>query len=259
MGRSNGQLSQSLPLENNEVVSDLHHVVENMLLHTLRECPDTLDLMNFYGDLKPENLTNDFILRELTWIAYAGGFRYDVVRKYWPKITNAFFKFDVMQVALLSGDLDKHAQDICQESGFKNLRKARWSILNAQRILELDCELREFGGLKGYFVNLSKLGIGEIVRLTPSILNQLKFKGIGQTTIFHLLKNMGIDIFKPDIHVCRILDRLGLIADGASIYEVCEAMRSLALSYNIKVSELDTLFFVYGKTNADFIPLNSFL
>jgi thermostable 8-oxoguanine DNA glycosylase len=119
--------------------------------------------------------------------------------------------------------------------------------------------LREFGGLKGYFVNLSKLGIGEIVRLTPSILNQLKFKGIGQTTIFHLLKNMGIDIFKPDIHVCRILDRLGLIADGASIYEVCEAMRSLALSYNIKVSELDTLFFVYGKTNADFIPLNSFL
>lgn len=68
----------------------------------------------------------------------------------------------------------------------------------------------------------------------------------------HLLKNVGIDIFKPDIHVCRILDYLGLIdKQKASILDITEAMRSLSSSQGIKVSELDTLLFVYGKTAVD--------
>ena len=254
MGCQTVNLDPYFPVENNRNVGNLRDVIDKVLFQALKECPDTLELMNFYGKLSPQNVTNESVLRELSWIAYAGGFRYDIIRKYWPKISEAFFGFDVTQVALLSKDLDKHAQSICQTSGFKNLRKAKWCILNAKRIMDLDHELEEQGGLRGYFVNISKMDIVEIINMAPSMLKNLKFKGIGRTTIFHLLKNVGIDIFKPDIHVCRILHKLGLISEKQSISEVCHAMCSLSLSYGIKVSELDTLFFVYGKTTADYIP-----
>lgn len=232
--------------------NNVHNVVQNIINWVLKECPDAFDLISFYNSLSTKEITNREILAELSWIVYASGFRYDVIRKYWGRISEAFHKFEVSEVALLAENLEEHAKEVCCASGFKNLRKAKWCIQNAQRIVELDSELENKGGLKGYFVELSKIGTYELVNMTPLLLDELRFKGIGKTTIFHLLKNIGIDIFKPDIHVCRILSRLGLIDEqNASILDICEAMCSLSSYHGIKVSELDTLLFVYGKTTSD--------
>lgn len=256
MGCETISLDQYLPLKNVEKSDQfLHNIIEEIFSYTLTKCPDVRDLLNFYEEVSPNKLTNEFILKELSWIAYAEGFRYDILRRFWPKIVDAFYDFNVIEVAFFCNDLDIQVEDICRLSGFKNPRKAKWCILNAIRILELDYELRDQGGLKGYFVNISKKKPTEIINEIPLILDTLKFKGIGKTTIFHLLKNVGVDIFKPDIHVCRILNKLGLVSSNPDISEVCEAMCTLASSYNMKLSEIDTLFFVYGKTTADSLPI----
>jgi 3-methyladenine DNA glycosylase Tag len=236
--------------------NDAQNAVQKIISWVLKECPDATELISYYNNLSPTRVSNKDILAELSWIVYASGFRFDVIRRYWRRISEAFHEFDVVQVALLSEDLEKHAQDICCRSGFKNYRKAKWCIQNAQRIMELDREMKQKGGLRGYFVELSTIDTLELVKLAPSLLEKLRFKGIGTTTIFHLMKNVGIDIFKPDIHVCRILGRLGLInQEKASILDICQAMLFLSSKYGIRISELDTLLFVYGKTTADNVSL----
>jgi 3-methyladenine DNA glycosylase Tag len=254
MGCQSAQLDNYFPLTTIQDFGNLHDIIENILFYAMDKCPDTIEVMNFYRRLSPEKITDKFLLEELSWITYAGGFRYDVIRKYWPKITEAFSGFDVCKVSELYEDIDVQAKLICEKSGFRNITKAKWCIFNAQRIIQLDCEFRASGGLKGYFLQIARMDIRQIVENTPIFLNDLRFKGIGKTTIFHLLKNVGIDIFKPDIHVCRMLQKLGLVSKTSSILDICKAMYSLASSYDIKVSELDTLLFVYGKTTADRLP-----
>jgi 3-methyladenine DNA glycosylase Tag len=223
-----------------------------MILYAWASCPEMSNLTSFYSELSPRKITNKSILTELGWIIYSSGFRFDVVKKYWPAIKEAFYQFDVEKVASLSKDQEAQAKEICDRSGFRNLRKARWCIQNAQRIVELDHEKRRFGGLKGYFVELSKKPPLELVRLAPNLVFELRFKGIGETTIFHLMKNVGIDIFKPDIHVRRILANMRLINDErSSTSEICRVMSLLSSTFKMRISELDTVLFVYGRIASD--------
>jgi len=228
--------------------------VKQILSFTLRECPETTRMLEFYRNLSPDQVTNRQVLTELSWVIYSSGFRYDVVKAYWPAIAEAFQHFDVMEVALMVKDLEVCAGDICRRSGFHNLRKAIWCIRNAQRIIELDSEKGPVGGLRGYLSQLARKNHRELVEYAPSLITELAFVGIGNTTIFHLLKNLGFNVFKPDIHVRRVLSRLKLIADEDSpVPEICEAMSQLSAASGLKVNELDTLLFLYGRITGDHV------
>lgn len=227
-------------------------IVEDLLEYTSAKCPELNELFDYYNDISPEMLTNRRIFAELSWIVYSSGFRFDIIKKYWSSLRDAFHEFDVLEVAQWSSNLEARARRICRESGFNNQRKARWCIENAKRVVDLDHEMKRLGGLKGYFVETSKMSSFEVVNSVPIIIQDLGFKGIGKTTVFHLLKNVGIDIFKPDIHVRRILAGLGLIeSEHVSATEICSAMSFLSWVSDMKLSELDTLLFIYGKATRD--------
>lgn len=234
----------------------MHTIVEHLLAYTLESCPEFSELIEFYSDLRPEKMTNRRILTELSWVVYSSGFRFDIVKKYWSSLREAFHEFSVPEVAQWFNDLDTQARRICRDSGFKNQKKARWCIENANRIIELDNEMKHPGGLKGYFIETSKMNTFELIKSVPIIIQDLGFKGIGNTTIFHLLKNVGIDIFKPDIHVRRTLARLRLVeCEHASTMEICRAMTFLSRVSDMKISELDTLLFVYGRVTGDNVKI----
>lgn len=227
-------------------------MVKRMLAYALRECPETYKLMEFYSARSPKNMTNTDILAELSWIVYSSGFRFDIIKRYWGALTEAFYRFDVKKVAFLSKDLEAQATRICSHSGFNNPKKAMWCIQNARRIIELDREKKQQGGLGGYFVEISEKNLYELIELAPCLVPELRLKGIGYTTIFHFMKNMGIDIFKPDIHVRRTLENLGLIDyENAPNLEIGRAMSFLSSVSGMKISELDTLLFVYGRATKD--------
>lgn len=232
-------------------------IIDCLLEYTLRECPELNELIKFYSDIRPENMTNRRIFTELSWIVYSSGFRFDIVKKYWSSLREAFHEFNIPEVAQWFNDLGTETRRICRESGFRNQKKARWCIENAKRIIELDHEMKHLGGLKGYFIETSRMDTFELVKSVPIIIQDLGFKGIGKTTVFHLLKNVGIDIFKPDIHVRRTLARLGLIkCEHVSTTEICIAMTFLSWVSNMKISELDTLLFVYGRATGDNVNIS---
>jgi len=252
------QLSPDLTKDTNEIglILEAREIVRAIKSFTLEKCPEVDQILQFYRSRTPTNITNRDVLTELCWIGYSSGFRFDIISKYWGAIREAFYGFDVMKVALLANDLEKQALRVCNETGFRNFRKAKWCIQNAQRIIEIENDMQHIGGLRGFFVELSKVSPFDLLKLAPSIIRELKFKGIGKTTVFHLMKNVGLDVFKPDIHVRRILNKLGLIdSENACVMEIFGAMKFLSFASGIRINELDTLLFVYGKNTGD--KLNS--
>ena len=233
-----------------------YQAVNEIISLTLKKYPDASQMIHYYNGVDTKKLTNNQILAEICWIIYCSGFKFDVIQKYWPKISNALRSFDVAQVARLSLDIETTANEVCSKSGFKNKRKALWCINNAQRIIDLDEEFSKGGGLKGYFLELSRFDTLSLVKMAPNVLQELKFKGIGNVTIFHLLKNLGLDVFKPDLHVCRLLERVGLINQNTTILEIYSIMSNIAKANGLKVKELDSLLFMYGKITSDQIPIH---
>jgi len=230
----------------------IRDAVEWMLEYVLTRLPEAKAMLRYYDSLNPMEITNTKILAELSWVVHSSGFRHDVVKKYWHAISQAFHGFEIAEVASLYEDIESEARRICRGCGFNNMRKAMWCIQNARRIIELDSEKRTRGGLAGYLMELSRKNTYDLVRFAPFLVEELRFKGIGSTTIFHLMKNLGIDIFKPDIHVRRTLVKLGLThEEDASTVDICRAMLLLSQASQMRIIELDTLLFEYGRISGD--------
>ena len=81
-------------------------LMRQIFSYTLKEYPETKDLLRFYNSLSLERVTNQHILTELSWVVYSSGFRYDIVKKYWPAITEAFQSFEVAKVAHLIEEIE---------------------------------------------------------------------------------------------------------------------------------------------------------
>lgn len=229
-------------------------MVDNIVSSTLLRQPSLVRMFEYYETLSPRRITSRRLFTEVCWIGYSSGFRYSILRKFWPGIRRALFGFDVSRVASQS-EVTQAASRVCETSGFRNMLKASWCIENAKRIRELEGDWGDVGGIQGFFVSLSSESPTELVRQAPVIIRYLGLKGIGRTTVFHLMKNVGIDIFKPDLHVRRLLAGMRLISrENASSEEICQAMIFLSSISGYKVSQLDTFLFAYGISVGDRIP-----
>ena len=213
---------------------------------------ETNEMIDYYRNIALNDMTNSDIYAEICWIGYSSGFRYDIIKKFWTSIGKELYFFDIYKVASFIDDIDYHSHRICKNSGFNNVRKAQWCIKNAVRMIELDFEKCNYGGFKGYLLELSQKEPYELVEMAPYLLEELKLNGIGKVTIFHFLKNIGINIFKPDIHVRRILTNLGLIEkEKSSMKDIYYVMKDISEKMDIEVVELDTLLFSYGREYGD--------
>lgn len=231
-------------------------IIQHMCQYTDDINSETKIMINLYDGLSLENISDSDIFSELCWVIYTSGFKYDIIKKYWPTIRESYCFFDVNKVASFLSDIEYFSKKICEISGFNNLKKANWCIQNAKRIIELNDENENYSGLKGYLINLSMKKPVEIIEQVPIIVDYLQFKGIGQINIFHLLKNVGIKIFKPDIHVRRLLYNIGLINDNnKSLRDIYNAMQYLSYCTGLDIIVLDTILFNYGRFAGDFIDL----
>jgi 3-methyladenine DNA glycosylase Tag len=234
----------------------MQSLIYQLVSRTLEVQPSIVDLFDYYEGLNPAFITPRRLYEEVCWVVYSSGFKNSVISKYWPRLSRAFYRFDVSRVASYDS-LQDRANAVCEESGFRNLLKASWCIENARRIEELDGEWKEYGGIKGYFERLSSRPLPELVAISPEIVDELALKGIGPTTVFHILKNMGLDVFKPDIHVRRLVAQMRLTSDeDAPLDKICEAMTTLSSATGYKVSQLDTFLFAYGIVVGDSIPVS---
>ncbi len=69
-----------------------------------------------------------------------------------------------------------------------------------------------------------------------------KLRLLGKPLVSEYLKNVGVDIIKPDVHVCRILGRLGFSEHSpATMKEAFEICDNLSKQYHMSKVEVDSI------------------
>ena len=77
-----------------------------------------------------------------------------------------------------------------------------------------------------------------------------KLKGMGTPLVCEYLKGVGFDIIKPDVHVCRIVGRLGYSKHNpATLQEALDVCKAITDEYNLSQVAVDTVFWQYCAKN----------
>lgn len=76
-----------------------------------------------------------------------------------------------------------------------------------------------------------------------------KLNCMGQTLCLQYLRNVGIDTCKPDVHIRRILSRLGLIPyEDCDIYTIVKCFEKLSKELNLPITHINNIVWTYGAT-----------
>ncbi len=123
--------------------------------------------------------------------------------------------------------------------GNRQIRKQMQSL--NQNIEMLENIAKDYGSVDIYFNTTDKKDL--IKSLSGG---KYKLKQMGVSLVSEYLKGVGIDIVKPDIHICRILTRLGYSKSSKitqnEVFDICN---EIAKEYNLTNIEVDTFFWQF--------------
>ena len=159
-------------------------------------------------------------LREAAWVVLSSGMREAVVRTKFPAFSLAFHNWlSARQISTNARQCRKSASLI-----FAHLRKIN-AIIEIARSIDRD----------GFDVFKHKIDSEGVI-----FLQSLPF--IGPATSYHLGKNIGLDVVKPDRHLVRIC----ALAGYASPIELCQ---KIASAVGDRVSVVDLVVWRYATLN----------
>jgi hypothetical protein len=134
-----------------------------------------------------EGITESDFLREYAWVVFSAGMRESVVRMKFAGISCAFLDWkSAADIAQNAHACQARALAIINHPG-----KVAGVVTAAQRIAS-----EGFGVIRD---RVKSEGCQEL-RALPFI---------GPVTVYHLAKNIGLDVVKPDRHLCRVASATG--------------------------------------------------
>lgn len=157
-------------------------------------------------------------------------------------INNLFKNFDTNYIKetdyqyFVDGLLAKHC-------GNRQIRKQMQSLKD--NIETLERIEKDYDSVDNYY---NKTDIKDLLESLSG--GTYKLKQMGVPLVSEYLKGVGMDVIKPDVHVCRILTRLGYsksnkITDDEA-FDICCA---IAKEYNISNVEVDSILWQYCAKN----------
>ena len=127
------------------------------------------------------------LLREAAWVILSAGMRESVIRSKFPAISESFLHW-------------RAAADIA--------RSAELCIHSALQHFGHESKVRAIGSVAELVNDKGFDRVVEEIQANPfTALQQFPF--IGPVTTFHLAKNLGIRVAKPDRHLSRLAERCG--------------------------------------------------
>lgn len=154
------------------------------------------------------------------------------------KICEIFFQFDkhIFEYTTTNELLFKIKEIKC---GNKNIRR---QIEGIPEMLDTFVAIeKEFGTLDNFILHDTPIAVATLLIETK----KYKLKGLGSSLVFDYLRNIGIDIAKPDTHLMRLFgsERLGVSTSiNATQFEVLEIIESIAKANNVSPALIGTMF-----------------
>lgn len=75
----------------------------------------------------------------------------------------------------------------------------------------------------------------------------MQFEYIGPITAYHVMLDLGLNVWKPDRVICRILFRLGLISDEKNIEQAVNVGKEFSHQINEPIRYIDIIMVKYGQ------------
>ncbi len=160
------------------------------------------DIEYWHNLPSPSEITDRFFFSELTWVIYNAGMKEALIRSKWPAIEWAYFGFEPIVVFTYRERSISLALSVINHLG-----KANAVADGAAKILE-------DGPMNTKLPQMSEADILEYFETFPYI---------GRVTRYHLARNIGYDVVKPDRHLVRLaeaLDYPGFDGPDALVQEV---------------------------------------
>ena len=182
--------------------------------------------VDWQHDLCLAALSESYFLREAAWVVLSAGMKESVIRRKFPEITTAFLDWrDARSIVRRR----KRCKRIAMEA-FSNERK-----ISAILDIAAEVDVQGFEFVKHSLSNNPT----EYIRTLPFM---------GPATTFHLAKNLGISVVKPDRHLIRVAKKVGY----SSPVELCQA---IAQFVGDKVAVIDLVIWRYATLNRDYLSL----
>ncbi len=180
--------------------------------------------IDWQDSVRWSNLDETTFLREYAWVVLCSGFRESLIRQRFPSISQAFLNWS-------------SASEIVVDT--PGCRRKALSIFGHQRKIEAiisTCQLIHTSGFDVFRLKIESEGI--------RFLKSLPY--IGAATAFHLVKNLGLDLAKPDRHLTRIADSLGF----DSPQQLCEQISTIV---GDRISVVDIVLWRFAVIDADYL------
>lgn len=131
--------------------------------------------------------TESDLLREHAWVTMCSGFRESVVRRVFDHVSLCFCDWESSEVIVESGEVCC----LTAASSFANKAKLHGILTASRKVVEV--------GFSKFKRDVLADPIGQLQALPY----------IGPITSWHLAKNLGLDVAKPDRHLVRVSESLG--------------------------------------------------
>lgn len=153
---------------------------------------------------RPTDHDPDFFLAEYTWIVSASGFRVSRVQAKWEELRHAMHGFDPWRIREMTFD---EISSTYMDHMIRNQAKAKAVATTLRRYAP------DEQAWLALMERLEKTNDVDVLKTLPYI---------GDTLKFHLARNLGLDVAKPDVHMLRLAPRFGYGGDNAGIQAMCE-------------------------------------
>ena len=158
--------------------------------------------INWQASLCFDDVNESTFLRELAWVVLSSGMRERVVRNLFDDISRCFFNWG-------SAELIADNEEKCLHDAIRYFN-------NEPKISAITKAAKKINGL-----GFSRLKM--MIRENP-IETLQDFSYIGPITVYHLAKNIGLPVAKPDRHLTRIANMEGY----SDVQEFCNEISRLS-------------------------------
>lgn len=208
--------------------SELNNYKE--LAESYRECKKIVISAGFKREIEWQNsvsltsLTERKFLQEHAWVTLSAGMKEQVIRNLFQRFSNVFFDW-------IAADAIVSNSNSCRDSAleiFRNKNKIN-AILITSKIIST------YG-----FPNIKRMIMSEPYQTLR------KFPYIGPITYYHLAKNIGIPVAKPDRHLSRLASDLGF----SNVQELCSRLSD---ETGDRIQVVDLVLWRYATITNDYV------
>lgn len=186
--------------------------------------------IDWQDSLTFSNIAESDFLRESAWVILSSGMREAVIRKKFPDISLAFFQWESAKKISLHRNRCR-VNALC---AFNNRRKIDAIIRIAIHVSQKGfCAVKE---------SIQNEGISYVMHLPY----------MGPATSYHLLKNIGMQVAKPDRHLTRIANALGYHSPHLMSLDIARTIGE-------KVAVVDLVLWRYATLHTDYLKTFSLI